>query len=767
METYRSHLGRKLTDTVEVEDGIWISKVTNLTLKEYIQARTLYCSLYHKNHCKNCESMIKAAQVILQNGVCSLSMVFKAAFPQSSYVVKQARCRLLQMPLAAFRIGESSSGFSEIHIMEYIAGLDYSCFGKLLRQALRRSGPTPSISKEEFHRLLSCARGRREQETLTYAVCRASGLTASGARKVYGVSNASERLANVEDSLRETQEIRENVEELVAVQVNAMLQSEGYVELNMSSSPSESDDCDSSDMESYQTDRPLKTCAAEIKEILVMSNHNWFSVVDTLTDKYGDYIETELENWYPSVKTFDWTNGEMTLLEQSHSAYLASIEEQKHANRQAECLNGMIVTDSETDDPDDYLHSNFSTERVIAKKKNSIYRRARYLKAKLVAEKNFLSRKTSKSVRGILKECPDIGEQMEKYVQERNIGADAWRRTRVLTFDGNTRVKTKVTYERLRQHLMSIYNRHFSYGSVVQLCIARNCRRRSAQRYKGVAKITSQRARKGFQLKFNPDSHWSSALYRNLNVLEYTDGRSIININRDDAAGFRLDTMATHRLNKTPMVQGSQTTTTYTDYVNRYKSILQTTSYNFTKTETTSELCAGVVKPTGVYPKNPMQHMCDLEMLEQKSELQSAFTNPLTGERKAIECIRVDGAGDEGPLHDEVQFIWTSRHLDKGSIATLVTTRSSGSSFLNKVELQNGCLALAHSNFFIPSTLGGSCFSSATGKVDKEKYTKNMDLATDVYISRTNHCPCGETTIGLYKGADSSQKQEERKYLLQ
>lgn len=167
----------------------------------------------------------------------------------------------------------------------------------------------------------------------------------------------------------------------------------------MSSSPSESDDCDSSDMESCQTDRPLKTCAAEIKGILVMSNHNWFSVVDTLTDKYGDYIETELENWYPSVKTFDWTNGEMTLLEQSHSAYLASIEEQKHANRQAECLNGMIVTDSETDDPGDYLHSNFSTERVIPKNKNSIYRRARYLKAKLVAEKIFLSRKTSKSVR--------------------------------------------------------------------------------------------------------------------------------------------------------------------------------------------------------------------------------------------------------------------------------------------------------------------------------------------------------------------------------
>ena len=97
----------------------------------------------------------------------------------------------------------------------------------------------------------------------------------------------------------------------------------------------------------------------------------------------------------------------------------------------------------------------------------------------------------------------------------------------------------------------------------------------------------------------------------------------------------------------------------------------------------------------------------------------------------------------------------TARHLEKDSIATLVTTRSSGSSYLNWVELQNGCLSLAHSNIFIPSTLGGSCFSADTGKVDKEKYNRNMDLATDVYISRANHCPCGETVINLYKGADS------------
>ena len=60
------------------------------------------------------------------------------------------------------------------------------------------------------------------------------------------------------------------------------------------------------------------------------------------------------------------------------------------------------------------------------------------MKAKQIAERKFLSRKTNRKVRRVLKHYPDIGEEMEKFVQERNIGADAWRRTGVLTFGGNT-----------------------------------------------------------------------------------------------------------------------------------------------------------------------------------------------------------------------------------------------------------------------------------------------------------------------------------------
>lgn len=63
-----------------------------------------------------------------------------------------------------------------------------------------------------------------------------------------------------------------------------------------------------------------------------------------------------------------------------------------------------------------------------------------------------------------------------------------------------------------------------SHGTVVQLCIARNQKRLSAARYRGLAQVTTRRARKGFQLRYNPDFHWSNALYRGLNYIQMTNG---------------------------------------------------------------------------------------------------------------------------------------------------------------------------------------------------------------------------------------------------
>ena len=136
--------------------------------------------------------------------------------------------------------------------------------------------------------------------------------------------------------------------------------------------------------------------------------------------------------------------------------------------------------------------------------------------------------------------------------------------------------------------------------------------------------------------------------------------------------------MATHCKHATPAVAGEDLLTTHTNFVNRHPSILQTTSYNFSGTKTTKEMCAGIMKGSKVFPKNPTQHYADLKMLTEQPQFSSVFNSD-------SECVRVDGATDEGPSHDEVKYWWAVRHLESRRLVTLVSCRSSGSSFLNRV----------------------------------------------------------------------------------
>ena len=131
---------------------------------------------------------------------------------------------------------------------------------------------------------------------------------------------------------------------------------------------------------------------------------------------------------------------------------------------------------------------------------------------------------------------------------------------------------------------------------------------------------------------------------------------------------------------------------------------------------------------------------------------------------KDIDCIRVDGTSDEGPSHHEVQFWWTEWHMLDNKVATIVT-RSSGSSYLNKVELMNGCIALGHSGTFIPCTLGCSCIDKSTGAVDQDKLKHNLELAIGAYTSRVNGCKCGDTVVNLYEGDKSTERQRKRDLL--
>ena len=312
------------------------------------------------------------------------------------------------------------------------------------------------------------------------------------------------------------------------------------------------------------------------------------------------------------------------------------------------------------------------------------------------------------------------------------------------TFSGDIKSAKRVTFGLIQQKLKEHYNRHFSYGTVVQLCVPRNKRRRSAKRYKGVANVKYMRARKAFSLKYNPDYKWSRSMYKSLDQLQI-DGNSTLLINRDDQAGFHLDSTFTHK--NFPSLSVKQTVTTRTDFLNKYPAQLQVTSYNFSKTNTRNEQCAGVVKASGIHDKTPSQPAADLSILEGQNVMRLAFLND-EANSKEIECIRVDGATDEDPSHVEVQFLWCKRHVSKKTRITLVTTRCSGDSYLNRVELQNGCLSRGHSNTFVPSTLHDPPYSD-DGQFDKEKYKENMSAAIDQYIKRVDGTPCMKTFIHL------------------
>ena len=76
--------------------------------------------------------------------------------------------------------------------------------------------------------------------------------------------------------------------------------------------------------------------------------------------------------------------------------------------------------------------------------------------------------------------------------------------------------------------------------------------------------------------------------------------------------------------------------------------------------------------------------MADLQMIKDKEELSPVFQLP-DGSPKRAWCVRVHGAGDEGPGHKEVAFLWAEKHVIENHYFTCVTFRHPGGLYLNAV----------------------------------------------------------------------------------
>jgi len=760
------------------------------------------CCLNHLQPCEICPAQIYSPQ----------SHVVKSS---NNYTSEKAKRKFLRMPLACITV-PTGPNVSVNFLIEKDS--NYLLMTNIIKKINEKKTTKGTLSKESVSNLIKSCSSDPERERLRYAICEASNMSKREVRRQFGFEDTSQRKEKVESALREQKEIRESIYKIACIKEKAILQSFGVdvqesSEESTTESESDEDNHVRENKQSANINEENYVCDIINNAINIPTNQTLFSDnnegqpnVHSFKDKFELPLSKErsstgeafmntnqlldclkscrlnwiafansLKNEMPTLSTealdqllldfasqlpyLNLEENEEQLIEQSRQIYL----ENKRVEEVAEEADGMIVSESgdSSDDAEELTRVNglFGTvaKELIAKKVKNLRKQAARTAAKKIEGERFLRRKRSKHTGTILRKYPNIGKDIENFVKSRGVGAEQWRRTGVLTFDGNRKVGQKVTFSRIKEHLEELYDTKFSYGTVVQMCVARNRRRKAAANYQGVAHVTCRRARKGFEIKYNPDSHWSNAFYKILDYIQYKDGQDKLLLNRDDLSAFRLDSMCTSNKAPTHSIKNNPSLTTKTDFQARYTNTLQTTSYNFTESDNTAEICVGIVKSSGIHPKGPGQHLADLCFLENNDEVNHIFQNPKTDQQKEIECIRVDSGGDEALYHEEIQFFWTLRHMERPTRLQLVTCRYSGGSSLNRVELQNGCETKARAGLFIPSTLNGSNCIEGQGQIDQIKLQKNLSDAIDVYISRVSGASCGNTEIKLFHGETSSR----------
>ena len=92
-------------------------------------------------------------------------------------------------------------------------------------------------------------------------------------------------------------------------------------------------------------------------------------------------------------------------------------------------------------------------------------------------------------------------------------------------------------------------------------------------------------------------------MYTILDYIQLRNGLDKVVVNPDAAAGFQLDSTFTHKQHAILQDKSKPELTTCPDFLNRYFSRLQVTSYLFMETQNTAVACVGVVKPQKIIPK--------------------------------------------------------------------------------------------------------------------------------------------------------------------
>ena len=193
-------------------------------------------------------------------------------------------------------------------------------------------------------------------------------------------------------------EIREAVDDLANTQDSALLASYGIVD-EESSSGSESESSDE-----LPVDIDNQKCSFSdtfLIDTLKKSEYNWFELVERIeaeAQENTEGISKGVEGFYKRISQLGLTDMELQKVDISHSAFLAAQDDMQSEERICRVINGEVVTDTESDDPEAYagLKNGFSKTSLskasidlVKKKRIAIRRRASRLRVKMISEKDF------------------------------------------------------------------------------------------------------------------------------------------------------------------------------------------------------------------------------------------------------------------------------------------------------------------------------------------------------------------------------------------
>lgn len=227
-------------------------------------------------------------------------------------MAEKARRHLLQMPLVSVRIGNPAKGNSFTILIEHCHGVDYSKISLVLDGFLSPcANQNPQgLEKGCVKMLLTLATSDREREVMRYAIFKASGMSATRARRQYGFECMVEHSARVQEAIVETQRIHESVEDNAKIQAKALSASFG---IEQSSSSSDETDLDEEQV-STSLDELSPSFLDLCKRTLAQSNYNWFELQEVLEAELGCDSGEVLKRLQSDLLTLSFTKCQMNLI---------------------------------------------------------------------------------------------------------------------------------------------------------------------------------------------------------------------------------------------------------------------------------------------------------------------------------------------------------------------------------------------------------------------------------------------------------------------